>query len=471
MTLIIADDEELIRFSVRDMIRESGIDFNGIREAATGKQVIEMCRQEVPDIVLLDIKMPGKSGLEAMEELSDIETLWIILTGHADFEFARKALQLGAEDYLVKPPSPEELARIFHKAADKIKEKEQARHIDFERKLTWVFNNTSSPSFDPLFTEKGIWYGWVVCLDSGLIQKETLKEQTRLSIALRKDFLSSLNRGCRGALTTTDRGKLEITVFGEGETTSPVSGITKILQEMELSRRELKLTFLPVEEKPSFREYTKALEETESTASLRLLESPQCLPDPVNPEVLEYSEKLENLLNLTGSSRKTELYELTQELKEIDSPLSSAQEEHARSFFQSLLPDLKDIRSFQDLIQSFPGENEDDHQDGSSILVQQALRIIREEYNKETGIAQIAYKLQVTPNYLSSLFHKHTGIPFTRYITEIRMNKARQLLKETNLNIKEIAQQVGYHSSRHFSGLFRQETGLTPSEYIKKYRI
>ncbi len=471
MTLLIADDEQLIRFSIRDMIRESGIDFSGIREAASGNQVIEMCREEVPDLALVDIKMPGKSGLEAMEELSDIETLWIILTGHADFEFARKALQLGAEDYLVKPPSPEELAKVLHKAADKIKEKRQARHIDFERKLTWVFNNTSAPEYDPLFTEEGIWYGWLVCLDSGLSQKETLKEQTRLSISLREEFLSSLNRGCRGALTTTDSGKLEITVFGEGESASPVPGMTKILQEMKLSRKELKLTFIPVEEKHSFREYTQALEKAESTASLRLLTSPQNLSDPVSQEVLEYSGKLENLLNLAGSARKTELNELLQELKEMESPLNGPQEEHARSFFLSLLPDLAEIRSFQDLLQSFSGEREEDPQDGSSILVQQALRIIREEYNKETGIAQIAYKLQVTPNYLSSLFHKHTGIPFTRYITEIRMNKARQLLKETNLNIKEITQQVGYHSSRHFSGLFRQETGLTPTEYIRKYRV
>ena len=112
MTLLIADDEQLIRFSIRDMIKESGLDFSEIREAASGNQIIEMCRERTPDLALVDIKMPGKSGLEAMEELSDTETLWIILTGHADFEYARKALQLGAEDYLVKPPAPEELARV-----------------------------------------------------------------------------------------------------------------------------------------------------------------------------------------------------------------------------------------------------------------------------------------------------------------------------------------------------------------------
>ena len=287
-----------------------------------------------------------------------------------------------------------------------------------------MFNNTSAPEYDPLFTEKGLWYGWVVCLDSGLNQKETLKEQTRLSIALREQFLSSLDRECRGALTTTDSGKLEITIFKEMGRDSSFCEVGETLKTLAVAGKGLKLSFIPIEKTESFQNYRRELEKAEALAPLRLVRDAEKLQETNDPAVLEYSRKLENLLTLAGTSHKKELDELFLELKEIESPLNNTQEEYTRKFFTSLLPELENSRSFLELIQSFSGE-EEEIQDGPSILVQQALRIIREEFDHDTGIAQIAYKLQVTPNYLSSLFHKHTGTPFTRYITEIRMKQSQ----------------------------------------------
>ncbi len=470
MTLLIADDEELIRFSIKDMIRECGIDFSRIWEAPNGNRMISECRKHHPDLALVDIRMPGKSGLEAIEELSDMDTLWIILTGHADFEYARKALQLSAEDYILKPPSPEELAKVLHRATERLREKHLARQIEFEKVVTWVFSNTSSPEYHPIFEKAGSWSGWVICLDSILPQKETLKEQTRLSITLREQFLGTLEKGCYGALTTTDSGKLEITIFREKGSDPADCSIPGPLMETGSDREGVKITFIPVKERLSFEDYRNELEKTEEKASFRFIMGSSRISGSENPSLLAYSKKLENLSTLAGSSRKEDMDEQLRELIEIDLPLSKDQETCARDFFLSVLGKKHKADSLSEILQDLTEGMEEETQDGPSLLVQQALRIIREDYSQDIGIAQIAYKLQVTPNYLSSLFRKHTGTPFTRYITEIRMNRARKLLKETNLNIKEITQEVGYHSSRHFAGLFRQETGLTPTEYIRKYR-
>jgi two-component system, response regulator YesN len=81
----------------------------------------------------------------------------------------------------------------------------------------------------------------------------------------------------------------------------------------------------------------------------------------------------------------------------------------------------------------------------------------------------LAEVLQVTPNYLSSLFHKKQGITFVKYVTSIRMLKAKELLlTEPDCKVQEVAQRVGYLSSRHFTKLFVEQYGCYPSEIRKK---
>ena len=254
MTLLIADDEELIRFTIKDMISEFSLPFDRICEAANGTELVRLFREESPQMVLADIRMPGISGLDALEELGDErkESVWIILTGHSDFNYARKALRLNVLDYLLKPPSPAELKNAL---------------------------------------ERGI----------------------------------------------------------------------------ELYRESVHISGLET---------------------------------------------------------------------------------------NSFVPEEKE----------FSPENR------SALLADQARRLIEEQYDQEIGIAQIAYQLQVTPNYLSSVFHEQTGMKFTRYLTDLRIQKAKALLSTSNQTVKEIAARLGYSSSRYFSGLFRQETGISPTDFMKRYR-
>jgi two-component system, response regulator YesN len=252
MTLLIADDEELIRFTVRDMIAEFPFTFDRVLEASNGTELMKLFREESPRIVLTDIRMPGLSGLDALENLGEEreESIWILLTGYSDFEYARKALKLNVLDYLLKPPSPDELQKTLEEARSRIEEYERIR--------------------------------------------------------------------------------------GERD-----------------------------------------------------------------------------------------------EQEGRDGPL--------------------------------PGNK-------GALLAEQAKNIAEEQYDREIGIAQVAFMLQVTPNYLSAVFHNHTGMKFTRYLTDLRLEKAKKLLAESSLTVKEIAGRVGYGSGRYFSGLFRQETGISPTDYMKRYR-
>ena len=103
-------------------------------------------------------------------------------------------------------------------------------------------------------------------------------------------------------------------------------------------------------------------------------------------------------------------------------------------------------------------------------LVRSAERIVRERFSEQIGVAQIADELGVTPNYLSSLFKKYTHITFTKYITDIRMTKALDILKQAGISVKYATELLGYSSSRHFARLFREYYNISPSEYIGKCR-
>lgn len=89
---------------------------------------------------------------------------------------------------------------------------------------------------------------------------------------------------------------------------------------------------------------------------------------------------------------------------------------------------------------------------------------VEANFMKDIGIADLAERLSVTPNYLSALFHKQTGETFTQYVTKIRLSHAKAYLLEESLSIQEIAEKVGYYSPRHFTKKFKEIYGIYPSE-------
>jgi two-component system response regulator YesN len=100
-------------------------------------------------------------------------------------------------------------------------------------------------------------------------------------------------------------------------------------------------------------------------------------------------------------------------------------------------------------------------------IIDQVVAFMDRNYMKDIGVAQIANDLELTPNYLSQRFHEKTGTTFIRYLTRLRMTKARELLADPSQQIQQIARKVGYASSRHFSALFKLHHEHTPSDYRK----
>jgi two-component system response regulator YesN len=100
----------------------------------------------------------------------------------------------------------------------------------------------------------------------------------------------------------------------------------------------------------------------------------------------------------------------------------------------------------------------------SNAMIKEIQLYLEENYMKEISIVELAEKLHVTPNYLSTLFHKHTGDKFLNYLTGLRMKKAKEILMSSEHSIQDVSEIVGYYSVRHFTKRFKAFHGHYPSE-------
>lgn len=140
MRLAIADDEHYVRAGILSMVEELFSDVRVVGEAATGPELVEVCRRERPDAAIVDIKMPGCDGIAAIAEVgaTDPPIEWIILTSYAEFDYAKRALQVGAIGYLLKPVAPEELREVLEKAHRTVAERRNARAAHFAESVRAV---------------------------------------------------------------------------------------------------------------------------------------------------------------------------------------------------------------------------------------------------------------------------------------------------------------------------------------------
>ena len=138
VNLIICDDELILRNGLKSWVETSGLPLKVTATAENGNRAMELIIQEQPFIALMDINMPGMSGLDIIEEAKKqhIKTRFIIITGHDEFQYAKRACHLNVVDYLLKPVDQEELMELLAKLLKDIRREYLPRQILAEKEQT-----------------------------------------------------------------------------------------------------------------------------------------------------------------------------------------------------------------------------------------------------------------------------------------------------------------------------------------------
>lgn len=529
LKVFLVEDEFVVREGIKNSINweATGYDFCG--EASDGELAFSMIQKLKPDIVITDIKMPFMDGL-ALSKLLKKEMPWIeiiILTGYAEFDFAKEAIRIGVAEYLTKPINSNELLTEIGILAEKIKESRKERELreTYQREMQENSARERKEFFQHLVAGdrsvsellemanhqeidlSAMWYG--IALIKAQFKNKNHKEYSNTLIGIEEKIKKMAKD--RGVLTF-DRNldgmaclfkadtveELEeaqgefITRFcrivGENDRLQYFAGVGEPVERL----RELRSAFETANHAFAHRYlvddsmvlYYKEMNEQnyEKNDDFHL--------ESVSPNQID-KQKIWEFLKVGDQDERVYFVEeffhaldhtamesnLFRQYITMDSYFSVAKFVEELGYDKSEIPapDVNEV-IWQDKDQAIAyvseimrkalelRENVTSNQYGD--LVDKVKRYIEEHYaDEELSQNIVAAYVNYSPNHLSTVFSQETGQTFTKYLTDYRMNKAKEMLRCTAKKSSEIGKAVGYKDSHYFSYLFKKTQDMTPTQY------
>lgn len=514
--ILIADDEKIVVDAV-SIILEKNFDDVIFETARSGREAILKSDNFKPHIVLMDIRMPGINGIEAIREIrkSDQDTLFIIMSAYEQFEFAKEAVKLGVIDYLLKPISKSTIISAI----------ENAKRISQEKKQNRIKQIESIEKFEsvlPYIEDNFIYF----LLLGHVSSRQSQKYQDILSLKYEGGYILILEIKSKNDLD-----------FYEEKVYNSIRNSLKykcncIVGPLILNRVT---AFISINMKEEYSQMLEAVElgeyimdknsENKNNVDISLgIGSYKSLGDIY----ISYEEALKalNLGKNKGINHIADFvndkYELSQypiesEKTLIDMCIQGEQEEALNAFtdlysyiyknysgsyiegrnklietmvilHRNIMQSGIDFKHLNDYIvcmenvmeyirlEAWCRERISEICDefikartkNTNRIIVGAKKYIKANYNKEITLDELSRHTCVSPHYFSRLFKEETGENYIDYLTKIRIEKARELMESSDLSIKEICFKIGYGDPNYFSRLFKKVEKITPSEYLKK---
>nr|WP_260440103.1 response regulator [Cohnella lubricantis] len=529
---MIADDEILVRVGLKTIIPWEQHGFELIGEASNGLETLEILRREPCHILLTDIRMPHCDGLAVIEQLRDLSpsTKCLILSSHNDFEYVRKALQLGAADYVLKlTMEPEELLeKLIALKGQIIRDNEKLMEASEREYKMSVYSKEAKESrlrdllvkdcsvkdiedfrqeFDLQLgeDEPPIYYVVNLQLDKyqEALEENRFQSERLLNFTVKNILVEILKKYAQGEFAEIGGGEFSLVTaedprgmldeMGAAVNTflrlSMSAGISAQLERLQ----DLHAGYLQAEEALQERFY-EGYGSINEYQSLRYAASSKPAGEPSAASWIE--DEWFKLLELRDSEAVRQKlgawYEVSREEREHPELLREQWVQLVHVFGQyaaKLRGDLysiplydgmyplhavRSLQTLQDIYGWFTGWVQV-YLDYTQQLagtqwrpeIQTAAAIISERYRDNLKVSELAREVGFTENYLSVLFKKETGETIMDYLTRIRMDRARELLKDQAYKIYEVSEQVGYSDANYFSKLFKRMEGVYPLEFRK----
>ncbi len=520
--LLIADDEQLICEGIALKLAKQGYVFEWIGYASDGEEALSLILANRPDLVITDINMPFLNGVNLIGQCvrQGLRTRFLIVTGHAEFEYAKQALEYGVVGYIMKPIQDGQLLQAVNKALGFIEQDGQVdrlrtqlnqserttAQLELERVVNRLFHlpihsisGQDMPDLAHLFsTDMTCFTVMLIHLGtfsaaSPIIHDENVREEVRNSVGHllgeagfaihdltnRTQIIAVVggpDESTLDKLITELGGKIlnTLTVEFDIAATISLSDQTKTLTTafyrqaqmallLRLVRKDTLLFHHKDEEACATRSYPTSL--------LKALESAVCMHDVTAIALLlhelfqppqERTLKGADLRNLFSDiihilARNTAQDPLAPEVL-ID---AESNQEELLGCFQTIEDMIRYLHSMlmdaMRVASPVPAQCRE--------LIDDIKAFIGQNYQKDLQVKDLACRFSIHPNYLSTLFRQEEGVTLSAYITDVCIQKACSLLRETDLSISTIAQSVGYQDPQYFSKVFRKATGMTAMEF------
>jgi len=531
INLLIVDDEPLVQIGIKSMINWNEYGINVCATAMNGQEAMQCIEQYSPEIIITDIKMPVMNGLELIQncrQKNDNLPLFIILTSYEEFALIKEAIKYQVLDYLIKLELNQEILRdAIEKALAKLStlkklSKSEEFNIElpsievlrdkfFMRLLHNLFEDRQEfelHAIDLNINLQAALYTVSYCEINELITNaRSAQEQANLynsTIAMVKE-IASKHIECH--VVSLDLKHFCIIFLLNDSISDPHHTVYQALQN-------------------SFEMVHKYFNVKVSSSIGRFYDSPLMIADSYQEarqissytgtdESIQFFEHLQTI-TLAKNSFNISLFKKdiikafeemdTDVLNDVFTQICNLFASHPAAYLQaidaacnilylaiSLLPEGDIILS--EIFADYPEGYRSIHRQSNSNQVIDWLYTLRDgltrilEERKATyknhiiinvqkyinshieerlSLNDIALAFGISPNYLSTLFKKNSDIGFTDYVNHAKVKRAKELMKNSNLKVYEIADQLGFESAFYFSKVFKKVEGISPREFIQQ---
>lgn len=532
LKVLIADDEEKICQLIEKLIDWPALDMEIAGVAHNGIEAFEMIETLMPDVVVTDIRMPGYDGLDLVKKTRELGlgVEFVIISGYRHFEYARTAIRFGVSDYLLKPIRKDELTETLGRIRERYVEKneqltyeervrlamksdagrlrttwfsnvlyrdqrEQAGSLeeineqyyyrmqpgcfqivcvkfdgvsmDEEKNLEFLTDKTTQAASQMLAS---IVYDWELYVENSHIylllnyeeaQKKTVRRQCK-SMLNELAVLESILEGMRvtiGYGTPVEAiGSLRLSLRSARYLVEQrlVAGTGKLLEGELRDGANLADGDWFAEFNQAMGLALESLDRQQVRDCLqKLKEDLLGIPDVTGHEVLQMCREVCNLYLFFMKNHKITIEQNFIERFNQGAESCASAEELLRYLMREIAV------SYDGAV---AGKLQEDNRP-----IRVAKQYIREHYHQAITLEDVSEVAGFNTTYFSSLFKKETGKTFLEYLSGVRMEQAKALLKETNLNVAAICEAVGYSDVKYFTKGFTKYTGLKPNEYRKLY--
>ena len=542
LKIFLAEDEVIVRETIKRMIPWEELGFELVGEAADGEMALPLLIRQKPDLLITDIKMPFMDGLTlaklAKKELPELKI--VILSGYDDFNYAKQAINIGVEDYLLKPITKNALIERLSEIRSRYEhEKTQKEYYEkFQREMQAYEKNSSRDFFEALVRgsmdmmevyKKAEKLGVDIVAEAYNIliftmnseedfsgQKEGYSEWEAETLEMLEEFFSGhpsamlfrsnifsygvLLKGQKESIKEITKecvGKIQ-GILNRKESKrewflavgQPVERLSQIKKSYHTASRAFSQRYLYGEnilyyDEMEMMEHRSGQADTNDNAYLKKVDV-----NALNPAILQkflsngIQEEIENFV-------KDYFYAIGQEpmeslvfrnyvilnvrfsvitfLKGLGCDTEGMEPENTEEILVESGKNIENAIAYAEkmISRAITIRDQNSGNKNRSIL-KTAVDFIDEHYmDEDISLNTAANVANVSSNHFSALFSQNMGQTFIEYLTSLRMNKAKELLRCTGMRSSEIAGEIGYKDAHYFSYLFKKTQGMMPSDYRK----
>lgn len=520
LNILLADDNILTRNQLNELLGQLGSRVIVVGQAMDGQQAVELACRLKPDLIIMDVEMPLKNGIEATLELAEKlpAAKVLALSNYDNFQYLRGMLKAGAVDYLLKHELSctllkSKLGEIEHLLSKETERAIREHHYSLAAKQSLLASLISGISVDPAYcsimmqqpefpsrtaalcilriTNYGTLYRQTTMDGKKKLPQSVLNLCSNLFASIHNGLITSLGQGEFVVLFNFDTAVSRRRAHEQlSEYLSLIKGNIKRLLGIDVLV-DSSFIYKPLLALPSYYEQLSRQMSQKTWGEL----SPTAVP-PI--DILDERELINALEHrdmelcrqvlarvfkpLTVESQTSDAendYQLLvgSLLVLLERYLMSSGLEAELALIKQYSQKLKLLQSSKELYQmvselflNLLGSMSCQNLKSYSPHIQKAVMHLQNNYAQTLSLSDVAELLGLSSSYFSKVFRDEVGSNFVDYLTELRISKAKMLLCETTMTITEIGRQTGFPNYNYFIRVFRERTGQTPMSYQKQQR-